>query len=301
MTAINGRCQKTGWVSWRAILLPLCFVIATLCLSAPADAQKPVGYVLTSEGGWYLEGRSQQRLSPAERLPARGVIRIQNPSRYDFIQIAFYDGGVLTRRCRNRGECDQPILLPDAAQEERGGAWAYILDRAMSVLRRDRGRPSVYMSRTVDGSLQEAVLKIKGGRADLAPAFRHMVKGVYQARLERRALPGAPAEGAAGAPVTLTWVPSPTARLWSTPVRQGLHVITLLGRDSTTFIEPRPAAWVLVVEEKRYPRVAASFSAAVRLTERWGEPVDEGAKREFLQAFLAHLAAEGRPAKRAKK
>lgn len=272
---------------------PVCLyvLLAVLCSAVPAGAQEHVGHVLDVEGVWYLDGRSRQTLSRFDEVPAGGVIRIQSPSRYDYIKIAYSNGEILNKRCRNQGECDQPILLPRTAQR-RASAWNIIMEAAMGLFRRNPGKYSVHMVRSDRGKLWEAVVQTKNGQVDLAPVFNGMNKGTYHVRFERRSPDGKPADAGSGEPVTVNWDPAVPSPILISKLQPGLYEMVLLERRDAEYKPTPESAWFLVSDHEQYAQTASSFREAIRLTATWREETDEATVRSFLRAFLDHLALQ---------
>lgn len=87
-------------------------LLSVFLLAHPAEAQQ-IGYVLDMAGDWFLNGNI--RLHEASKLPAGGVIRTPSPSdRSSYIAVVDRSGKIIGKKeCRNQGECDTPIQLPN--------------------------------------------------------------------------------------------------------------------------------------------------------------------------------------------
>lgn len=250
-----------------------------------------VGHVLDVEGEWYLDGRSGQALSKGEELPSGGVIRISSPSRFAFIIIRYSDNQIISRRCRNQGECEQPILLPRAIQRATS-FWDSITEKAMRVMRRDPVSSSVNAGRSANGVLREAVVQLKDGQVDLAPVFTEMIEGTYPVRVERRTSAGQAAEGGSTKPIEVRWDSATATTTPAAKLQPGLYEVVLLEKRGAEYKPTLTTAWFLASGLDQYAQSVGPFCEATRLAATWRDDVNEGTVRTFLRAFLIHLASQ---------
>jgi len=273
-----------------AKLIGLALALTGLSAGQTALAQNTIGSVYKLQGNWYREGRSRL-LTSNENLPAGSVIRIQSPSRLDFIVFLFTNGEVLEKRC-SRGECDQPIQLPHYVQK-RTSFWTVIIEPAVRMFRRNPGKYSVHMPKSGAGELKDAVVETRNGSADLAAVFGEMPKGAYTVRLERKANPGQASRKSLGAPTTVQWDPSGPSQVPFSGLRTGIYEVRLLEKQANNSYLPTPvSAWVLVSRPNRFEQTLSSFREALRLTSAWDTKMDQDSIRGFLRAYLDHLASK---------
>jgi len=267
-------------------------LFAAFCLSSPVKArERTVGHVLDVEGEWYLDGRPGQALSKGAELPASGVIRIPSPSRFAFIVIRYSDNQIIKKQCRNRGECEQPLLLPRAIQRQ-ASLRDFIVEKVMAVIGQDPVSSSVNAGRSADGALREAVVQIKDGQVDLAPVFTEMNNGTYYVRVERRMPNGKTADGGAAKPIKVSWDFGTATATPAANLQPGLYEAVLLEKRGAEYKPTLTTAWFLAGSLEQYAQTVAPFCEATRLTATWRDDVNEGTVRGFLRAFLIHLASQ---------
>lgn len=259
-----------------------------------------IGHVLDVEGDWFLDGQKGRALSKGDELPASGIIRIPSPSRFAFIIIRYSDNNqIVSRRCRNSRECEQPILLPRTIQHQ-ASILDFIVEKAMEVIRRDPVSTSVNAGRSSDGVLGEAVVQIKDGQVDLAPVFSGMNNGTYDVRLERRMPDGKAADGGLAKTMKVVWDSRTATTIPAANLQPGLYEVVLLESRGTEYKPTLTTAWFLAGNRNQYAQAVTPFCEATRLTATWRDDVSEGTARGFLRAFLIHLASQLQPAQAAK-
>lgn len=271
-------------------------VLVMFCLGWPVCAQeRAIGNVLDIEGNWYLDRRSGLALTKGAELPAGGVVRIAGPSRFAFI-ILRYNGSnqVVTRRCRNPGECDQPLLLPRITQG-RTSVFDFIVAKAMEVIRRDPVSSSVNAGRSSDGVLREALVQLKDGQIDLAPVLAAMNKGTYYLRVEPRTVKGRNSKSEPPRPIRVDWNSNAATTDQSVNFQPGLYALALLERRGEAYTPTLTTAWLLAANAEQYARLTPQFREATQLTETWKSDVSEATARGFIRAFLIHLESQLQP------
>ena len=272
-------------------------LLACLCLSAPVKAQeRTIGQVLEIEGDWFLDSDKSKAISLNDDLPAGGVIRIPSPSRSAFIVIRYSaNNQTISKRCRNQGECDQPILLPRAIHRQLTFR-DYLVQHAMKILRLNQVTPSVHSGRSPHGVLRESVVTMRGDQVDLAPVFAEMNNGSYDVRLQRR-------RSKTSEEVSVLTVRRESGKTITSPItnlQPGLYEVVLLEKRSGEFKPTLTTAWFLVTHSNEYDRTMATFVEATKLTASWKKDVSEGTVRDFLRATLIHLEMNPQPAERSK-
>ena len=274
------------------------FILLTcFCLSAPVKAQKrTIGQVLDIEGDWFLDGEKSKSLLKNDELPAGGVIRVSSPSRFAFIVIRYSaNNEIISRRCRNSGECDQPILLPRAIHRQLT-LRDYLVQQGMKILRLGQVTPSVQSGRSPHGLLRESVVRTKAGQVDLAPVFAEMNDGNYDVRLQRRGSK----TSEDGSELTVRWE---SGKAITTPIanlQAGLYEVVLSEKRGGELKPTLTTAWFLVTNADQYDRTMRSFAEATKLSAPWKKNVSEGTVRDFLRAILIHLESNSQPAERSK-
>jgi hypothetical protein len=249
-----------------------------------------VGYVLDVEGQWYLDGRPGQALARGAELPPSGVIRIPSPSQFAFIVVRYSDNQITTKRCRNSGECVQPILLPRAVPHQ-ASYFDIFTEKFMKAFRSDPVAPSVNAGRSPDGVLREAVVQLRDGQVDLAPVFAEMKGGTYYLRLERKAGDDQTANSGSTKPIEVMWNPANSSTL-ALPLQPGLYEMVLMEKRGTGFRPTLATAWFLVGDVEQYANAVGQFCEATRLTATWQGKVSEGTMRDYLRSFLMQLSTQ---------
>src|SRR5712664_529682 len=267
-----------------AICIALFFGVSYLPFNVRADA-RTIGHVLDVEGDWFLDGRRDRALLRGDELPASGIIRILTPSRFAFIVIRYSDNQITTRRCRNAGECNQPILLPRSIQV-RSSIWDFIVSKAMKIIRQDPVSVSVNAGRSSDGTLLEAILELRSGGIDLAPVFSGMTEGDYYISIKRRPSNRKKPEEDKK-PIKVSWRGG-FAKATPAPIFQaGIYEIALL-ESGPDYKQTLTNAWVLVSDHDHYVRNIAQFSEAKSLIATWRTDVTENTATSFLRALLIY-------------
>lgn len=271
----------------------ICLFASLLALHAfPARSQegRVVGHVLDLEGQWYLDGRPGQALARGGELPPGGVIRIPSPSQFAFIVVRYNDNQIITKRCRNSGECAQPILLPRAIPHE-ASYFEIFTEKFMKVFRSNPVSPSVNAGRSPDGILREAVVQLRDGQVDLAPVFTEMKAGTYYLRLERKAGDDQTANSESTKPIAVTWSPARSSTL-ALPLQPGLYEMVLMEKRGAGFRPTLATAWFLAGDVEQYANAVGQFCEATRLTATWQGKVSEGTVRDYLRSFLMQLSTQ---------
>jgi hypothetical protein len=256
---------------------------------APVSAQAQIGYVLDVNGQWALESNSSRGLARGQSVPAKGVIRVQAPSRDNYIVLAYPDGEIIERRqCSKPTDCNRPIYLPAVLNQNKPTVLGVAFSAAMGLIFGEPDKHSVHRVR--GGELFEAVVPVdENGRASLNSVFKKMYKGQFYVRL--RAIPGngKSASTSTLGPLPLQWDQAQDD-LSLSGVRPGLFEISLWEPRGGDFEATGISAWILLTTASDYEQAAASFEKAIALTVDWGSQVKREIARSFLRAHLDQLA-----------
>jgi hypothetical protein len=249
------------------------FVI--IFLSAYSVAGQQIGYVMDIQGSWFLN--NAQQLRTGSPLPVGGRITTNSPDDRNFyIVVADRNGNVIGKRhCRNSGECNEPLLLP---QEKSASVTQTFLSL---VVRLFAPTPQKYTPLISKGEeLQEAVVKLTSSGIDLKDVFRDREAGDYflQFKMLGRKRPLQP--------VAFKWDPENSELLRVRGLKPGLFSVSIVTKEERGFGETSADAWILVTNAAQYPRASASFAEAVELTKSWDNQVKPDIVRGFLRASL---------------
>lgn len=186
--------------------------------------------------------------------------------------------------------CDTPkceINLADPANQAQPGPG--ILARVAEALRPyfTHGEAAQTFiaaeSRGVEGDLNEAVLLLRAGEVDLAPALKDLWSGTYRLRFEPLTAGAAP-----GKPFRVEWKPKSAAVAAPPGLKPGLAKIAFL--DPGTNQPTNNKAWVLVSTPDDYESRAASFQSMLEATATWTDELSRPASRAVLRVWLQAMA-----------
>jgi len=260
-------------------------VLSVLVLAPLTSAQVPIGYVKDLRGNWSLNA---QPLSRGQALPAGGRITFQpSDTLHCFISIADQNGRtIIYKNCDNSGECNRPIVLPNADTSEPSlGRKIYVA--VMDMWSRNVGKYVSFISR--GGSLQEAVVKREEDKIDLSPAFVNMPNGNYLLRfvpLSHKADNASPALKM----VSFVWNHQNPGKLSLKELTPGTYEVQLLNADDKEPLEPGTEAWILVTNTADYEKNHCAYLQAVAITSQWDKDTRPETIRDFLRAYLDYLA-----------
>lgn len=259
---------------------------------AAADRES-VGWVFDSVGDWLQDGQKIPRKS-GDPVYAGAVIALDpaykaaNPGRGTII-IKLFNGSREERSAEKPETFNQPIQVPKSLGEPTSRIGRLI--RSIGGL--FGGHPDRYLITSVRGAdllwLHEAVLKLDGNSADLAPIFKMTPPAKYLVRF-RLVKTETGANTKALEPTTIDWAPGRAAPVAMPGLRPGLWRISLLQPA-----DERPLgvdAWVLICEPDQYDTAAESFREALEVTGSWGDKVSAGEVRSFLRTALDALSRQ---------
>jgi hypothetical protein len=274
----------------RLYKLAALWALLILLFLTPRIARGQIGYVLDLNGRWILERNPSQDLTRGQGVPAKGVIRVESPTRENYIVIASPGGQIFERRqCSKPTECSRPLYLPATRDINRPPLTPLevAFSTAMRLIFGDPDRHSVHRVR--GGELFETVAELKeGGKADLSQVFKKMQKGQFYVRLRTLTTAGKATDSETLGPLKVDWDPA----TGSLPVGQflpGLYEISLIEPRGGDFEATGINAWILLTDIRDYEQAAASFKEAVTLTENWGNQVKRETIRSFLRSHLDQL------------
>ena len=247
----------------------------------PAGRTEPTPWrVLVVSGEWSLDG-SDGALRRGASLKPRGTVRL-HPAQETRAYMVLVSGSLTARKeCARPDVCAGGWRVPDLPAAK--STLAHVTDAGLDLLsRRPEGNVINPISR--GGGLREAVLLFEQDGVDLSPALGRVTPGRHSIYVE-------PLVG--GEPVKLDFKAEfrkhPPLR--AEGLRPGLYLLRL---DSTTSGDAQTAdAWVLVSLPETFRTNDARFRQAVAVTGRWGEAVGADVARDFLRAYLEHLAGRG--------
>ena len=148
----------------------------------------------------------------------------------------------------------------------------------------DRYVPTI--TRGAGGSLQEAVVRLKDGHLEVAPAFQSMKKGSYLLRIRSPKDEAEPISGGALEQLAFEWDPEHPVPLAVGNLRPGVYVLSLLRTHSEDHEPTGDQSWILATGAADFEKAAASFQQAKQTVSQWPEVVQQGEARGFLRAYL---------------
>jgi hypothetical protein len=214
-----------------------------LSFAHAADA-KPVGVVFEMSGAWLLGKDAPQKLSKGHEVPAGGTVYIQSPTPGDSIVILDNNGGLLAhRRCRVAGECERPIVLPQAARP-RPSSIGIMFDSVMKLL---LGEPDEVIHMRSRGIDVTGVVLLSDGKLDLGPVLTELEfpAGEYYLRM-RDVARGEKAAGEWLRPFALKWDKSARAPQSVAGLRPGLYELAFLNYADGVYMPSGSGGLVLV-------------------------------------------------------
>jgi hypothetical protein len=259
------------------------FVLISLFISQ-TPAAPAVGYVLSFEGAWQLNGRDIKR---GEGVPANARLVLAPSARFDTgrgysLHIVLLNNQVV--KCESAETCRKGVTVPAALNqnasfgERLSKVWARIFERPERwVGLVSRGAPSRL-------DLDDRVLQPKGNQLAIGAMLQRVPPGRYRLSF---APAGETAPSRAPVVVPINWKGRALAiRL---PVPHGLYSVTLARNTSNA--SPGREAWILIADETSAPSASRAFAEARALTRGWGDDVPPNDVTRFLHAYLAEIAS----------
>jgi hypothetical protein len=260
--------------------------------SGQARQIAPVGYVLAVRGEWRVKTSPPQRIAAGRALGAADTI-VAGPAPWEDrqITIVWRDGTAVTHVCaepaslastRNGWECTKPIPGHAPASES---VFHRIVEAVMDHFGGHPVRPTSLLSRgdelAPDGAVTDAVLLVRNGELDVAPAFARVEAGDYDLTFLEIQLnsTGAVPHGTP-VHVSYAWTPGTPSTLRAEVMRPGLYELRV--QDAQ--------AWILVCGTETWEQARLEYQRAASLAEAWGRAVSPQDARSFLRATLGLLA-----------
>jgi hypothetical protein len=181
------------------------------------------------------------------------------------------------------------LLFPATSctrKPEQSSFVSRVLEEAKSAFREHPDRYVPTITRGAGGSLQEAVVRLKDGQLEVAPAFQSMKKGSYLLRIRSAKDETAPISGAALEQVRFEWDPQNPAPVAVSELQPRVYVLSLLRTQSEDHEPTGDQSWVLVTGAADFEKASTSFQQAKQIVSRWPEVVQQGEARGFLRAYL---------------
>ena len=250
----------------------LTLLLLPLLGAASAPAAEICGYVYSIRGDWRLAPQFAVTLKPGMELHTGDRIKLMTPARPAHINAGLLNGSLWKQDCDTDADCGEALALPGLAPG------ATLSERLRNLIAGFGSHPTPVvftLSRGGGGQPREAVLPLRGGKADLSPALR----SITATRVSLRLIPVGASTPAASVICTLPGqpcaAPAPSPGLYQLEVRAGEG-------------EPQ-AVLVLIAAEADYPRLNSTFADAVRVAESWGAGAHPDARHYFLSASLEAL------------
>lgn len=267
---------KTGL----ALLLPLCV--------SQVQAQQNFGTVIEVGGEWTLNGTV--KLSKGSSVSVGGVITAAEPSRgSSYIVISNRSGQIFVeRRCRNAGECNNPIRLPSTAGNQKSLV-TRMGDAIWPILFWNPVKYSAHTSRGGgSGDLREALIKLNNQKLDLSEVFKNLQSDRYIVRFEKL---GNKKGNTALKPLPFEWNSQKPEQLLVKGVRPGLYRVSI---QDVSLLEEEGDAWVLITAPVEHAKAARAFDAATSVTRQWGTSVRQSTVRQYLRAALEFITTQSK-------
>ena len=256
-------------------------------LAAGSDARQTpasaaVGYVLSFEGPWQLDGREVKR---GEGVPANARLVLSPSARFDTgrdysLHIVLLNNQVV--KCESAVACRAGVTVP--ASLNQGASLTERVSRVWARIFESPERWVGLVSRSAPSrlDLSDQVIAVKANELPAGALLDRAAPGRYR-------LTFSPVGRAGAAPIVLRvdWKRRPLSVRAAIP--PGLYAVALT-RD-TPNAAPGREAWILVADPDRARAAADAFAEANALTVAWGTDGPQKDVTRFLRAYLADIAA----------
>ena len=259
-------------------------VAIVLAAHGPLAQANPIGFVLSLDGQWLADGKPLQL---GQEVFAGSTLSLSPDTTIASgrsITVVLADSTKIAHPCDTAGACG--FTLP-ASLNAPTTAFSRLADAFNLIFKRsDRYVPALSRgAASVAGELSDAVVKIDGGRFDLAPLMRSVDIGTYELRLRSLMRDDAPP-----AMLRVNWNPKGSRAAQPAGVAAGLYKVSLFPATPPDADQLGDDAWILFAASPRYERSAAAFKNASAIAASWGADVPAKDRRPFLRATLDHLA-----------
>jgi hypothetical protein len=262
--------MRSFWPSSHATVIAL---VAVLQLSAQNDDVEPIGIVSRLDGEW-TRVRDQKSLTPGDEIFFSNTVRC-DPSTSNAIRIALFDGSVWSKVCTTQDPCDGgSYRVPTPPTLDRS-----LLGFLRTYFSARKRLPIIFTASRAVGSLgpRQAVLAVRAGTIDLAPALEGTPHGRWQITLSD---PSKARE--TGVTQILDWPRDKALRSGNLPV-----AVYALDVQSESGEPLGPPSAVLVTSPILAEIAQKEFDEARNVSARW-TGVDGATIRAFLvQALYA--------------
>lgn len=256
----------------------LCATVWWSPLLAQASAPEFVGYVFEIRGSWRTGPQYASDLRIGQGVRNGDVIKLMIRRPDASIHVGLIDQTAAVRDCNvdaTKCETDLPIKLTSQDPDfwkTLGSIWSRLTAPSQPQL-------IFTMSRGADSGSrepEEAILSLRNGTPDLAPALAKIKNGQFDATLTT--------SGRAPIRLKVHWI-SPKATITGPKVQAGLYSLEVMAGG---------AAPVLIVPSEQVATLAGTFQKAQVLAASWPEEIGDQSRHVFLALVLHALGRQSR-------
>jgi hypothetical protein len=168
---------------------------------------------------------------------------------------------------------------------KKGVISGFVADLSDTLARLLSAQPERYMvasSRGIEDELNDAVVPLDNGEADLSVVFRGMPAGKYYVEFQ-----AVDARVVRGAPLPVVSAKNQKAVVAGPALHPGLYKVLLVDQKG----EPAGSdAWIVLAAAADYPVKAAAFQKALEESAKLPAEMDPSATRALLRAYLESLS-----------
>lgn len=285
--------SKTEARTRQVMLGQVCLLLLAL-LTPATEAAERLGQVLEIEGVWTANGQMLKR-GDAVTVPLE--LRAVAPNHESRIRILLSERNRVVPFDCKAADCNVPFKIPSEAAAlgvdtsgRTTAAWKAIVAAVGEQFQLFPRRYSAHIARA--GEMGDAIVLKRADAIDLRPALVSIAPGSYMIRLRPVATNGELGEPLA-ASEPYRWNPaSPAPYEAILPAGARLFEATLLRNTGGVLRQAADPVWILACDESAFAAASQSFNEAVALTNDWRGDVDSQVKKEFVRAYLGHLAAQ---------
>jgi hypothetical protein len=255
-------------------------LLAILPLPAQNDDAGPIGIVSRLKGNW-TRVRDQKSLTPGDEIFSNNTVRC-DPSTSNAIRIALFDGSVWSKICTAEDPCDGgSYRVPTPPTPERS-----LLGFLKTYFSARKRIPIIFTASRAVGSRgpREAVLVLRAGTIDLAPALEGIPAGRWQITLSD---PSKARE--TGVTQTLDWPRDTVLRSGNLP-----NAVYALDVQSESGEALGPPSAALLMSPGSADTAQNQLEDARNVSARWTE-VDSATIRAFLVQALYAIQMSTQP------
>jgi len=246
---------------------------------APAPSE---GVVLGITGEWHVKSHPGPRVAFGDPISENDTLEgAQNAS----VVISWpADSKRFYRKC-DAPKCEVNLADPANQAQPAPGILARVAEALKPYFTHGESATKFVAaeSRGAEGDLAEAVLLLRAGLVDLAPALKDLVPGAYRLRFEPLTAGAAP-----GKSFRVDWKPNNRAVETPPGIQPGMCRLAFL--DPGTNQPTNNRAWVLVSTPDDYGPRATSFKNMLEATSTWTDELSKPAARSVLRVWLQTMA-----------